>query len=40
MDNTASWEAVGHSASQEILRLLWNTRFINVFTKASHWSLS
>jgi len=33
------WEAHSHLASQEILLLLWNTRFITVFTRACHWSL-
>jgi len=31
---------LSHSASREISRLLWNRRFITVFTTARHWSLS
>jgi hypothetical protein len=34
-----SWEANSRSASQEVSRLLWNTKFITVSTKAHYWSL-
>jgi hypothetical protein len=34
------WEANSHSASQEIPRLLLNAKFINIFTRAHHWSPS
>jgi hypothetical protein len=34
-----SWEANRFSASQEIPRILWNTRFITALTSARHLSL-
>jgi len=39
MEQSPSWEASSHSASQ-IPHLLWTRRFITVFTTAHHWSLS
>jgi len=36
----SSSEAKSHSASQEIPRLLWTRRFIAVFKRALHYSLS
>jgi len=38
-EQSTSLEAVSHSASQEILRLLWTRRFITVFIRARNWSL-
>jgi hypothetical protein len=35
-----SWEANSHSASQEFTAFYWSRRFISVFTRARHWSLS
>jgi hypothetical protein len=35
-----SWEAISHLASQEIPRNLWNRKFIAVFTRTQHSSLS
>jgi hypothetical protein len=35
-----SWEANSRSAAQEITAFYGNWRFITVFTKACHWSLS
>jgi hypothetical protein len=37
MEESPTWEADSHSASQEIPRLLWNPKFITFFTKARHW---
>jgi hypothetical protein len=34
LQDSYSWEARGHSASYEIPSLLWDPRFITVFTKA------
>jgi len=34
------WEANSHSACQEVPLLSWNPRFIAVFTRACHWSIS
>lgn len=34
------WKASSCSASDKILGLLWNLRFINVITRAYHWTLS
>jgi hypothetical protein len=39
MEKNPSSEATSRSASQEI-RLLWKPKFIAVFTRARHWSLS
>jgi hypothetical protein len=40
MEQSPSWEANSHSASQEITRLSWTWRFRIVFTRSRHWSLS
>jgi len=40
MEQSPSWEADSHSASQEIPHLLWNPWFITLFTTARHWFLS
>jgi hypothetical protein len=39
MEQCYSWEANGHSASQEIACLLWTGQFITVFTTALQWPL-
>jgi len=41
MKQSPSGEASSESATQEILRLFYGTgRFITVFTRIHHWSLS
>jgi len=40
MEQSPSWEAKSHSASQEIPCLSWKLRFITMFTRAHNWSLS
>jgi hypothetical protein len=40
MEESPSCEADSISVGQEILRLLWNPRFITVFSRALHWFLS
>jgi len=40
MEQSPFSEANSHSACQEITCLLWNPRFITVFTRVRHWSLS
>jgi hypothetical protein len=40
MELSPSWEAAGHADTQEFPNVLWNGRFITVFTGALHWSLS
>jgi len=41
MKHSSPWEANSHSASREIPHVLWNTRrFITVFKRARHWSIS
>jgi len=40
MEQNPCWEVHSHSASQEFLCLLWNRRFITVFTADRHWTLS
>jgi hypothetical protein len=35
-----SWEGNSHSAGQEIPHLLWNLRFITVFTRGHHRTVS
>jgi len=40
MEQIPSGEANTHSATQEIPRPHGNLRFITVFTRARHWSLS
>jgi hypothetical protein len=40
MGQSSSSEANSHLVSQEIPGPLWNRRFITVFTRARHWSLS
>jgi len=37
---TTSWEGNRFSASQEIPHILWNPKFITIFTSACHFSLS
>jgi hypothetical protein len=39
MEQSPSWEADGHSATQEITPFHGNRTFITVFTRARHWSL-
>jgi hypothetical protein len=39
MEQTPSWGANSHSASQEIPRLLWTQKLITLFTRGGHWSL-
>jgi len=39
-EQSPSWEANSHSGSQEIPRLYGTRRFITVFPRARHWSLS
>jgi len=39
MDQSPS-EAESHSVIQEIPRLLWNLKYLTVFARAHHWSLS
>jgi hypothetical protein len=38
-EQSPSWEADSHPASQEITRLLWNPRFTIVLTRTRRWSL-
>jgi hypothetical protein len=40
MEQSPSWVPNGHSASQEFPALYGTGKFINVFTRARHWSLS
>jgi hypothetical protein len=40
MEQNPSWEANSYTASQEISHILWNRKFIIVFTRGHHWSLS
>jgi len=40
MEQSPFWETNRFSASQEIPRILWNPKFITVFTSARHMSLS
>jgi len=40
MEQSPSWEATDHSASQEIPCLYGTPWFITMFTRAHHWSLS
>jgi hypothetical protein len=40
MEQSPSWEANSHSASQKIPHLLWTRRFVTVFTKARHCFIS
>jgi len=40
MNRSSSLEVNSSSASQQITRLLRNPRFITVFKRAHHWSLS
>ena len=40
MEQSHSWETNGPSATQEILLILWNPRFITTFKRACHLSLS
>jgi len=40
MEQSPSWQVNSHSAGPEIHRLLWNRRFITLFTRALYWSLS
>jgi hypothetical protein len=40
MEQIPSWEANSHSANQNFLAFYGTLRFITVFTKARHWSLS
>jgi hypothetical protein len=39
-EHSPSWQSDGRSATREILRLCGARRFIAVFTRALHWSLS
>jgi len=38
MEQSASWKANWLSATQQIPRILWNPKFINVFTRARQLS--
>jgi len=40
MEQSPSWEANSHSASQQIPCLLWNRKVRYRVTRARHWSLS
>jgi hypothetical protein len=40
MELNPSWEATSCSDTQDFPNILWNPRFITVFTRALHWSLS
>jgi len=40
MKQSPSWESNSYSHNQEISHLLWNLRFIAMFTRPSHWTLS
>jgi hypothetical protein len=40
MEQNPSWEFDSSSCGQDIYRILWNRRFISVFTIARHWTLS
>jgi hypothetical protein len=40
MELSPSWGATNSAATQELPSILWNRRFITVFTRALYWSLS
>jgi hypothetical protein len=40
MDLSPSWEAASCAATHKLSNILWNPKFITVFTRALHWSLS
>lgn len=40
MEQSFSWEAFSHSASQEMVCVLWNFRLSTMSTRATHWTLT